>query len=159
MSRRYFPLFVDISCQKIVVIGGGQVAQRRIETLLSFGADLWVAAPEITEKLRVLAEEGKIHWMREVYSDTLFEKLPDMKILLAATDDPECNEAAVKEARKRGILVNAAHKKELCDFYFPAVAGKDEIVAGICASGLRHKKARRAREAVERALKSMDEEV
>ena len=97
--------------------------------------------------------------MRAAYSDMLFEKLPDMKILLAATDDPECNEAAVKEARKRGILVNAAHKKELCDFYFPAVAGKDEIVAGICASGLSHKKARRAREAVERALKSMDEEV
>ena len=54
MSRRYFPLFVDISCQKIVVIGGGQVAQRRIETLLAFGADLWVAAPEITERLKEL---------------------------------------------------------------------------------------------------------
>ena len=60
MSRRYFPLFVDISCQKIVVIGGGQVAQRRIETLLSFGADLWVAAPEITERLKDLAKEESV---------------------------------------------------------------------------------------------------
>ena len=159
MSRLYFPLFMDISDQKIVVVGGGRVAQRRIETLLAFAPDLWVASPEVTDRLRELAEEGKIHWMEEVYSEKLFEKLPDMKMLLAATDDPECNETAVKEARKRGILVNTAHKKELCDFYFPAIAGKDEVVAGICASGLSHKKARRAREAVEHALENMDREI
>ena len=159
MSRLYFPLFMDISDQKIVVVGGGRVAQRRIETLLAFAPDLWVAAPEVTDRLRELAEEERIHWLEEAYSEKLFEKLPDMKILLAATDDPECNKAAAKAARKRGILANTAHKKELCDFFFPAVARKEEVVAGICASGLSHKKARRAREAVEQALENLDREI
>lgn len=159
MSRLYFPLFVDISKQKILVIGGGQVAQRRVETLLAFAPDLWVAAPEVTDRLKSLAEEGRIHWIEEVYTEKLFEKLPDMKMLLAATDDQECNEAAAKEAGKRGILVNTAHRKELCDFFFPAVVRKEEVVAGICASGQSHRKARRAREAVEQALEMLDQDV
>ena len=51
-----------------------------------------------------------------------------------------------------------AHKKELCDFFFPAVVKRGELVAGICASGVSHKKARKAREAVEQALDSLDKE-
>ena len=77
---------------------------------------------------------------------------------LAATDDPACNEAVARECRARGILVNVAHKKELCDFFFPAVVKRGELVAGICASGASHRKARKAREAVEQALDSLDKE-
>ena len=56
----YFPLFVDLSEKRILVIGGGKIAQRRIETLLDFAADICVVAPEITDKLRILSESRRI---------------------------------------------------------------------------------------------------
>ena len=49
MDRSYFPLFVDISGKKTLVVGGGRIARRRIKTLLSFTPDIWVVAPEATE--------------------------------------------------------------------------------------------------------------
>ncbi|MEF2806342.1 MAG: bifunctional precorrin-2 dehydrogenase/sirohydrochlorin ferrochelatase [Massilistercora timonensis] len=158
MDRSYFPLFVDISGKKTLVVGGGRIARRRIKTLLSFTPDIWVVAPEVTEELEALAEEGRIHWIRGTYAPGIHEELPQIQMALAATDDPACNEAVARECRARGILVNVAHKKELCDFFFPAVVKRGELVAGICASGVSHKKARKAREAVEQALDSLDKE-
>lgn len=158
MDRSYFPLFVDISGKKTLVVGGGRIAWRRIKTLLSFTPDIWVVAPEVAEELEVLAEEGRIHWIQGTYVPGIHEELPQIQMALAATDDPACNEAVARECRARGILVNVAHKKELCDFFFPAVVKRGELVAGICASGASHRKARKAREAVEQALDNLDKE-
>ena len=72
--------------------------------------------------------------------------------VLAATDDAACNEQIVTDCRKLGILVNTSHRKELCDFYFPGLAVKEELVAGITASGDSHAQARDARIQVEKAL-------
>lgn len=154
MKKPYFPMFIDVSEKRIVVVGGGKIAQRRIETLLTFADDILVAAPEITEAIRELCEEKRIRWVETPYhSDLLY----DADMVLAATDDAQCNERIVEDCHKRGILVNAAHKKELCDFYFPAIVNKENLVVGVTTSGLSHREARRAREQIENVLNEWED--
>lgn len=149
MEKPYFPMFVDISRKRIVVVGGGKVAQRRVETLLGFAEDILVAAPEITEDIREFYEAARIQWVETSYHT---EVLQGADMVLAATDDVQCNEQIVEDCHERGILVNAAHKKELCDFYFPGVVKKENLVVGVTSSGLSHSEVRHIRERIENAL-------
>ncbi len=150
MNRPYFPLFVDLSRRRIVLIGGGKVAQRRIETLLEFADSIKVVAPKVTERIRQLKEEGRIRWVCDVYRK---EMLKGAELVLAATDDAACNEQIIKDCKAGGILVNASSKKELCDFYFPGIVRQGDLVVGISASGRNHREVKEAREKIERALK------
>lgn len=153
MERPYFPIFIDISEKQILIIGGGRIALRRVKTLLGFTDKIRVIAPRVTEEIEKYAEEGWIRWIRDEYCS---EYLEGADIVLAATDDPVCNELVAADCRKRGILVNVSHAQELCDFYFPAIVKEDQIVVGITSSGTDHKKVRRVREVIEDTLKQID---
>lgn len=164
--KPYFPMFVDISKKKIVVAGGGKIAQRRVETLLKFADDITVIAPEVTDVICKRIGEGRVHWIREAFHEDTEESQPDAKkdmsdmdrilkdadMVLAATSDTDCNERIMRMCRERGVPVNVSHKKELCDFYFPAVVVKDNITVGITSGGLSHGQARKIREQVEDML-------
>ncbi len=152
MNKPYFPLFIDLSGKKAVVIGGGKVASRRVTTLLLFCENIEVVAPEVSEELQELISQGKVRWTADSYREKYLE---EAFLVLAATDCPECNEEVVKACGKKGIVVNAVHKKELCDFYFPAVAVKGSMAAAVTASGMDHGKARRAREEIEKVLERL----
>ena len=149
MKKPYFPLFIDISQKSIVVVGGGRIAERRVKTLLQFAEDIQVISPKLTEELRRLAESRRIEWIQKRY---IPGQLAGAFFVLAATDDAACNEQIVTDCRKLGILVNTSHRKELCDFYFPAVVVRKNVVAGITASGDSHAQARDARIQVEKEL-------
>lgn len=153
MNKPYFPLFVDISQKEILVVGGGRVAERRVRTLLSFAEHIKVVSPKLTEELHGFVKCGQIIWVQKTYS---YEMLDGAYMVLAATDDAACNEQIVKDCRSRGILVNTSHRKELCDFYFPAVAARGNVAVGITASGLSHRQARETREKIEKVLKNME---
>ncbi len=143
MTRKpYFPIFTDISEYKIIIVGGGTVAQRRVETLLHFAEDITVVAPVITEELREFWKQKRIVWVEKSYESKMDEMLKCADMVLAATDDLRCNEQIVKVCRSCGVLVNASHKKELCDFYFPAIVVKGNAVAGVTASGMNHMQAK-----------------
>lgn len=153
MKGLYFPVFMDLSEKKIVVIGGGKIAQRRVKTLLEFAGEILVAAPEITKELKQYVENKEIAWLKAIYHKA---QLEGADIVLAATDDPRCNEQIVSDCKEKGILVNTAHRKELCDFYFPAIIRQNDIVAGITACGISHKKVKETRQYIEQALINMD---
>lgn len=153
MKKPFFPMFVDLSEKRIVIVGGGRVAARRACTLAVFASDILVAAPEAEEEIRRLERGGALQWYRGAYHEGLLHKAD---IVLAATDDAALNEEVARHCRKRGILVNVSHKKELCDFYFPAVALQDNIVAGITASGQDHVKARKTAGKIRMALKELE---
>ena len=132
MERPYFPMFIDIADKKILVAGGGTIALRRIRTLLKFGADIHVIAPDLCEELTQLEEEGKITAEHREYRAG---DIDDSQIVLAATDDHEVNRKIWEECRAAGIIVNVADDKKLCDFYFPSVVMTDEAVIGINSGG------------------------
>lgn len=162
-SKPYFPMFIDLSEKRIVIIGGGKVAERRAETLLKFAEDITVVSPELTEKLKCMTEEKKVRWIPEAVSahgrlckeeTGMFLEGADM--VIAATNDSACNERILVFCRERDIPVNVSHKKELCDFYFPAVVVKDNVTVGITSGGLSHARARKVRKQVEAALEGED---
>ena len=66
-TKKYFPLFMDLNSKKVMVVGGGTIAERRIRTLLDFVEEIWVIAPEISDGIRELKEQGRIFWKKKRY--------------------------------------------------------------------------------------------
>lgn len=149
MSEVYFPLFVDISRKQFLLIGGGNIALRRAQTLLGFTKNLSIVSPELCQELKVLAEKNAIHWIQDVYKR---EYLKGADFCLAATNDKICNENVVADCKKLGIPVNTCHRKELCDFYFPSIVQKDNLVVGICGSGKNHRLVKETRIQIQNVL-------
>lgn len=154
-NKRFFPMFVDLTDKKILVVGGGNIATRRIKTLLQFTRNITVVAPKITLEIRELGKAGFIHVeTRPVrYSDFKF-----VYMVISATSDRKLDDDIYRYCQDAGIYVNVASDKEKCDFYFPGVVIQDEAVVGITASGMDHTKAKRIREKIQKSLKEAAEE-
>ena len=154
-ARPYFPMFVDISHKKVVVVGAGTIAKRRIRTLVDFTECLTVIAPEVNPELLELQAQGKIRILKKQYQR---EDIYDADLVIAATNDHQTNEDIYSVCKCMGITVNVCSDKNKCDFYFPGVYMRDEMVVGVTASGLDHKKAKRIREEIQKALEKVLEE-
>ena len=149
MSKPYFPLFVDLSETRVLVVGAGRIALRRVNTLLDFADSITVTAPEVCDALATLGEAGKITLHRRAFREA---DLEGAGLVLAATNDPGLNAEIAGLARARGIPVNAGSDRSLCDFYFPGIARRGSIVAGVTASGTDHAAAKRVTQAVRKLL-------
>ena len=155
MEKKYFPIFIDISENDIVVIGGGVIATRRVKTLTEFCKHITVVAPEITPLLQELVQQEKITWRKEAYHK---EVIWDADMVFAATNQPEVNQKIKKDCLRikletgKRILFNAIDSKESCDFYFPAVAQTKEVVVGINSSGQNPKITKQIRKQIESLL-------
>ena len=138
MEKKYFPIFIDISEIKIVVIGGGIIATRRVNTLLGFAKKLLVVAPVITSELQRLVDAGKITWEQKEYC---MDQIGEADMVIAATNCPEVNHQVksdcerIQEENGRHIWINVADDKSLCEFYFPSIVQKDNLVVGINSGG------------------------
>lgn len=150
----YFPLFMDISDKKIVVIGGGNIAARRVKVLSQFCRNLTVVAPRIHPDLLTLEEKGQIRVIRREYER---EDIYDAWMVLATTDQHKLNEEIYSVAKCLGALVNVASNREKCDFHFPGIVKKNDFVVGINASGMDHKGAARLKKRIEEAVEGAEE--
>lgn len=149
----YFPLFINLKERELLVFGGGTIAARRVKALLSYGAYIRVIAPEISEELQELAKENNNLILE--YRKYKVSELQQTDFVLAATNDERVNTTIYRECRHKGILVNVASDKALCDFYFPGIVTQGEITVGITANGKNHKK---AAEVTEKIKKMLEEE-
>lgn len=150
----YFPLFMDISDKKIVVIGGGNIAARRVKVLSQFCRNLTVVAPRIHPDLLTLEEKGQIRVIRREYER---EDIYDAWMVLATTDQHKLNEEIYSVAKCLGALVNVASNREKCDFHFPGIVKKNHFVVGINASGMDHKGAARLKKRIEEVVEGAEE--
>lgn len=153
MDRPYFPMFINLTDKKILVAGGGTIALRRVRTLLKFGADIHVTAPELCEELAQLEKEGKITAEHRRYRAG---DIRGAQVVLAATDDHEVNRRIWEECRTAGILVNVADDKSLCDFYFPSVVMTDEAVIGVNSGGADPSITKKIRRKIEEMFPSVE---
>ncbi len=131
-----FPIFLDIKGKKIFVYGAGKIASRRVASLLVFGPSVTVCAPKASEAIQRAAEDKKLVWLKEVYHPGSIPK--DAWMILAATNDPFINEEICRECRKKHILVNVCSDQTLCDFQFPGIVAKGDLVIGVNAGGKDH---------------------
>lgn len=147
-----FPLFVDLSDRRVLVVGAGSIAARRVKVLTRFCGHIAVVAPRVHAEIEALAREGAVALHRRAYDPV---DLEGADLVLAATDDAALNAAVAAACRARGIPVNAASDRRLCDFYFPGVAMAGGVVAGVTADGEDHRLAREAAERVRRCLEEL----
>lgn len=155
-EQLYFPLFVDLKGKKIVIIGGGAVAARRVRTLLLFGCEIIVIAPEIKQEMWALFQqygydfssqndtcsensvviiEKILIWKRRVYEDG---DCSGAFLAVAATNCREVNKQIGQQCKMEDCFVSVADKKEESTFYFPAIATNGAVVVGITSSGTNH---------------------
>ena len=142
-EKKFFPMFVDLSEKKAVVLGAGVIATRRVKTLLDFVGELAVIAPVCTEEMASLAAEGKLVYRQKSYER---EDLYDADLVLAATDDEKVNEDIYSACKCLGIPVNTASNQLKCDFHFPGILEYDGVVLGFNGSGKNHKKVKEVRQ-------------
>ena len=152
-NRLFFPIFVDLTGKRILVVGAGKIAGRRIRTLLPFGPALTVVAPEPSGEVEDLAREGRLTLLRRPFEEA---DLEGAALVLSAAGD-RVDKAVAAACRERGIPVNAASDIDLDDFYFPGIARRDNIVVGITASGTDHKAAHAVSQAVREFLNNKKE--
>ncbi len=122
---KLYPINLDIEDKACVVIGGGEVALRKIRGLLAAGARVKVIAPEVCAEVEELARGGEISWTREKFSEEL---LGDELILIAATDNPEVNQRAASQAKN--ILVNVVEGNG-GNFNVPSTIRRGELLLTI----------------------------
>jgi len=131
-----------------VIVGGGAIAARRAAVLGEFGAAVTVIAPEWKGGVR------NIDWVPRVYVPG---DLAGAFLAVAATDDREVNRSVGEEARKLGIPVSVADRREECTFFFPAVCEHRGVTVGLVShSGGDHRRAAEAASAVRKALEELD---
>jgi siroheme synthase-like protein len=144
----WFPLFINIEKRPCLVIGGGNVALRKIRTLLDFGAHVSVIAAGPSEAVLGLAREGSIVLHVRPYAGP--RDITGMELVAAASDNAEINSQAAQHARLAGIPINVADDPAECSFFFPAIVRRGDLVAGISTSGVCPRFAVRLKQELER---------
>lgn len=142
----WFPISVDLRGRLCVVVGGGKVAERKVEALLAHGADVRVIGPRVTPRIASLGEAGLIRLKLREYRPG---DLAGAFLALGATGRKKVNHRLHEEARREGVLLNAADDPAACDFIVPAVLRRGDLTIAVSTGGGSPALARRLRERLE----------
>jgi siroheme synthase-like protein len=128
----FYPVFLNLKNRRIVVIGGGEVAERKVESLLATEALIVLISPDITPRLDLLGQEKRIQVQRRAYAAGDCE---GATLVFSATDDAEVSSAVFSEATQARALVNTADEPALCDFIIPAVVRQGDVAIAVSTGG------------------------
>lgn len=129
---RFYPLFIDPTRVRCLVVGGGQVATRKVLGLVNQGGRVTVVAPSVTPELEHLAEERKILLLKRPFA---LDDLNGYNIVFAATDDPALNAVIADEAEQRGLLVDVCSLGNRGNFITPAFGETEDTMFAISTKG------------------------
>lgn len=141
-----YPVFLELSRCRVLVVGGGAVALRKVEGLVEAGGRPVVVAPETAPGLRALAERAGLELRPRPYRAGDAE---GFHLVFAATDRPEVNARVAREAEAAGGLASVADDAEGSAFHVPATVRRGPVVAALSTGGASPLLARRLRERVE----------
>ncbi|HEY0799225.1 MAG TPA: siroheme synthase CysG [Steroidobacteraceae bacterium] len=145
----YFPVFFDLTAQRVLVVGGGEVALRKVALLERTGAAISLVAPEVHPELADRAGAGKISLnVREFAPDDLI----GARLVIVATSRRAVNRWIATLSEARGIPVNVVDDREASRFIVPAIIDRDPVLVAISTGGTSPVLARRLRERLEAAI-------
>jgi precorrin-2 dehydrogenase/sirohydrochlorin ferrochelatase len=143
----YYPIFTDLKGKKVIVVGGGIVAQRKIETLLEYGAVVGVIARDLTPSLNGYVKEERVKLLGQKFKDS---HLNGVFMVMAATDNHTLNHQISLSARKRGLFINAVDQPSECNFIVPSILRRGDLLIAISTSGKSPALAKKIREDLEK---------
>jgi len=147
----YLPLFADLAGRPVLVVGGGDIAARKIELLRRAGARIQIASRELCPELQALLDEQQLEWLATSFEPAQLDKV---FLVIAATDDNALNAQVYDEANARHKLVNVVDDQPKCSFIFPSIVDRSPLVVAISSSGTAPVLARMLREKLETLLPS-----
>lgn len=146
-----YPVVLDLGGRPVLVVGGGAVAERKVEGLRAACASITVVSPRVSARLAKMADDGDIRVRLRSYRRS---DLRGVAIVFAATDDRNVNAAVAADSRRRRIWVNAADDPDHCDFILPSVLRRGSLLVSVTTGGRSPALARIVREELERLLGS-----
>ena len=152
--KSYYPIGIDIKDKLCIVIGGGEVAERKALKLLEFGANVLIISPEITKRLEKLSKKGKLNYIKDRYKK---EYIKEGFLIFAATDNEEVNFKISEDAKKLGKLINVVDKPDLCNFILPSVVKRGDFIISIFTQGKSPMFSKVIREKLEKEFKEIYE--
>lgn len=128
----YFPLFVELKDKPCLVVGGGEIALRKVNALLSAKASIEVVAKDFHNELSELAKSTNLKLIEKPFQKRY---LDGKQLVIAATSDRELNKIISQHANLKNIPVNVVDNPDLCSFIFPAIIDREPITIAVCSNG------------------------
>lgn len=142
----YYPVFLALQGKLCLVVGGGDVAARKVASLLECGAAVRVVSPTLLPELETLTEQGKIAVDRRPYAP---DDICGASLVIAATNQPAVNRLVALHCQQRKIPVNVVDAPELCDFLVPATIRRGPLTIAVSTGGTLPSMARKIRRKLE----------
>ena len=148
---KHYPVFLSLTDKPCVVVGGGAVAERKVESLLNAGGMVTVVSPNLTDQLSHLAKESEITYVnREYQADDIREAF----LVVAATDNSKVNQAIAELANKTNTMVNVVDASHLSNFIVPSVLDRSPVTVAVSTGGASPVLARQLRMKLESMIPS-----
>lgn len=128
----FYPINLNITAKRCLVIGGGKVAARKLRSLVECGAEIVVISPEICQEVTELVLTGKVYHQKRGYEKG---DLRGAFLCIAATDNRDIQEQVKEEARQERILLNSIDDQQACDFQVPSKIRRGDLLLTISTGG------------------------
>ena len=141
-----YPVFLKLEHHKVLIVGGGEIAEQKLEGVLRSATDVTVIAPQVNHRIVRWATEGRIRHIAHEYESGMAN---GYFLVIAATDSAEVNHQVYEEARQAGALCNAVDDPPYCDFYASALVSRGDFQIAISTAGHSPALAQRVRKKLE----------
>ena len=128
----YLPIFLRLTEANSIVIGGGAVAARKIESLIAANARITVISPTICEDIERFVAAGDVNHLPEHYDE---QQLVDADLVIAATNQQAINASVSQDAKRRHVPVNVVDAPELCSFIMPSIVDRNPVIIAVSSGG------------------------
>ncbi len=128
----YFPAFIKLDGEKILIVGGGHIAYEKLSHLLDFTKNITVIASEFSDNMTQKIEEERLQFKKKLYEKG---DIVGFKIIIIAVDDISLQKEIFLESKRYNSLCNAVDSVDYCDFIFPSYVKKDDLTIAISTSG------------------------
>ena len=129
---KYFPVFLDANFINALIVGGGEVAARKIELLLKSTTNITVMSEKLCPTVQRLIKEHQLTWLAHPYQNGHME---NRTLVIAATDNAQVNQQVQQEAEQQKLLVNVVDQPELCSYITPAIIDRTPMLVAMSSSG------------------------
>jgi len=127
-----YPIFLKLEGHKVLIVGGGSIAEQKIEAVLRSSTDVTVVSPQITPRIRMWAHQGRVKHHAGEFRRGMTQ---GYFLVISCTDSEDTNRAVYREAHEHGALANAVDDPGYCDFFAPAVVSRGEFQIAISTGG------------------------
>ncbi|MBN1435997.1 MAG: bifunctional precorrin-2 dehydrogenase/sirohydrochlorin ferrochelatase [Sedimentisphaerales bacterium] len=143
MEKPLYPIFIDLSNRQVVVIGGGNIATHKVQSLLATKAEIVVIAPQLTTELQQLAQQNRITTHQRPYQSG---DLDSAHLVICATNQPDINQRVRADADAIRVFCNVVDDPQHCSYYTPSVAQQGPLTLAVSTTGICPSLAKRLRQ-------------